>query len=119
MCLLLARFMAHPSCSLVQKSTGIARLYSTKEYYIACCCTLQPIWLPCLCSQGIDWNQTIDFMRSKILFHNRTRRVMKGFREKCLGKSIESTCNLKDKLLRMIKTISGVGTEYVNLWYLY
>ena len=68
-------------------------------------------------SQGIDWNPTIDFMGSKSPFHSRTRRVMKGAREKCFGKSIESTCNPKDKLLRMIKTIFGVGTKYVNLWY--
>ena len=70
-------------------------------------------------SQGIDWNRTIDFIRSKSPFHSRTRRVMKGAREKCFRKSIESTCNLKDKLLRMIEAISSVGTEYPNLWYRY
>ena len=70
-------------------------------------------------SQGIDWNTTIDFMRSKSPFHSRTRRVVKGAREKCLEKSIESTCNPKDKLLRMIKAISSVGTKYPNLWYRY
>ena len=70
-------------------------------------------------SQGIDWNSTIDFVRGKSPFHNRTPRVMKGAREKRFGKSIDSTCNPKDKLLRMIKTISSVGTEYVNLWYRY
>ena len=70
-------------------------------------------------SQGINWNPTLDFMRSKSPFYSRTGRVMKRAREKCFGKSIDFTCNPKDKLLRMIKTISGVGTEYVNLWYLY
>ena len=70
-------------------------------------------------SQGIDWNPTIDFIRGKSPFHSRTRRVMKGAREKRFGKSIYSTCNPKDKLLRMIKTISGVGTEYPNPWYRY
>ena len=70
-------------------------------------------------SQGIDWNPTIDFMPSKSPFCSRTRRAMKGAREKYFGKSVESTFNPKVKLLRMIKTISGVGTKYVNLWYRY
>ena len=70
-------------------------------------------------SQGIDWNPTIDFMHGKSPFCSRTRRVMKMAKEKCFGKSIESTCNPKDKLLRMIKTISGVDTKYVNLWHRY
>ena len=70
-------------------------------------------------SQGIDWNPTIDFIRSKSPFYSRTGRVMKRARGKCFGKSIDSTCNPKDKLLRVIKAISSVGTEYPNLWYRY
>ena len=29
----------------------------------------------------------------------------------------KSMCNPKDNLVRMIRTIFGIGTEYATLWY--